>query len=189
MSYEGYSVRYCIRGHRMGTRDAYECVPIPACCPVCGCLEFTEDHVDQTNGCFCDELPESARPCPAHETELKLVGWTPIQCPVCLGSGVIQRPSQHLPKSCDCGGNPCCEQCHGSGRVMVPSIHVVSDCDHCKSLGHSYVKKFDVSPLQVEHSSEEEGGLNGRSVVHGDWCEHCGVRSSRGVFSSRNGHF
>lgn len=161
MSYEGYEVIYCVRGHRVAVADAMDDMEWgeegprsrSRKCKVCGETEMVYDFVDETNGCFCGDPNLEGRLCPAHETPLKVVGWSPMPCSRCGGTGSQVHPYYDM-EICECsnGGspNPACLTCYGTGlqAVPYPTQGVFAACEECCGRGVKYVKVFDLSPLQ-----------------------------------------
>lgn len=97
MSYEGYTVVYCVCGYRKDTRDAYDDPYCSVPCPICDATEEVWDSVNETNGCECDyyikeweEAGGIGDPplCPAHEKVTQVVEVVGEQiCPCCNGKG------------------------------------------------------------------------------------------------------
>lgn len=160
MSYEGYEVIYCVCGYRKGSHDAYDFAREDEernPCPICGSTAIRIDGVDETNGCYCDELEDGAR-CPAHEqiTEEDIIKYVPVPCPTCCGSGVQHLAAYPSIKDCRCGGSKTdptktnCVRCFGTGYVYEPCFdHDVADvvCPECKGRKLIFKPLYNLSKL------------------------------------------
>jgi hypothetical protein len=145
MSYEGYEVHYCERGHCIGLRDAHDYDEMDDC--FCGSPLTYVDHVDQTNG--CDMLPDGKHDpqCPEHRKELKLLDYTPVKCN--CKDGYIIRPSLAKVDLCDVcdGNNPTCPDCFGTGSKMHVEEESKVVCPECKGRGIIFEERYDISPF------------------------------------------
>jgi len=152
MSYEGYEVWYCGNGHRIASFGAFDSPGMwdendkgPRC-QFCDSQEVHIDHVDQTNGCFCDELEEEET-CPCHESVRNIAGYTEVPCDDCFGTQVVEQVAEYLDEPCSCKSDPACEECHGTGTRRVPCSWVEVDCRKCLGTGKTYEPKWDLTPL------------------------------------------
>ena len=162
MSYEGYDIIYCKKGHYIDERDAYNPIESPwgnstepvATCPVCGELtmkDIVEDCVDQTNGCYCDELTDDEKAegikCPCHPTITKIIGYDPITCKSCKGSKETNVAFSYSDDTCTCNGDRACDKCFGTGVRRIIFSELAVQCPTCSGTGIQYIPFFDLSPL------------------------------------------
>ena len=91
MSFEGYSNIFCGKGHFITSQDVYNEEEVFC---LCGNTDRFSELIDETNGCFCDELKEDES-CPACSKILReenIIGKSPMKCPECYDGkvGVIK---------------------------------------------------------------------------------------------------
>jgi len=149
MSYEGYVVYYCKNGHRVGSRDFYDYLDEYSNCPDCGEKITYENHVDQTNGCFCNELPEGEK-CEAHEKELRIIKYDSFDCKKCSGYKNITLTTEFKNSDClQCNkeNRETCPHCFGTGIIRIEKSFSISHCLDCRGTGKRFVPVFDVSEL------------------------------------------
>lgn len=158
MSYEGYVVYYCENGHRVATLDAMEVMyegRSDLVCEVCGSKVMVEDHVDQTNGCFCDQLPAEKRPCHSHERPLTQVGWTSTTCPQCDGTRSVEVVLYYEDAKCSCKGvDGTCRNCFGTSHLRIAGGTTMANCPRCRGTGLVWEEKYDLTPLLKKAARE-----------------------------------
>lgn len=162
MSYEGYEVVYCAScGYQLGTRDAYDSYddfefdeesghikPNPKPCPICSSTKRVHDYVDQTNGCFCNEL-KPGEICPCHETitDKDIIKYVPKTCEKCDGTGFSLATDSFKTEKCSCGRKPSCSNCFGTGETIVPFGKTSVVCSVCNGRGKTFLPLYDISKL------------------------------------------
>jgi hypothetical protein len=162
MSYEGYEVIYCAScGYRLATRDAYDefddfefdeesghMKSNPKPCPICSSTKRVYDCVDQTNGCFCDEL-EAGKTCPCHETitDEDIIKYAPKTCEKCDGTGFSLSTDSFKAEKCSCGGKPSCATCFGTVEVLLPFGKTSVVCPVCNGRGKTFTPLYNISKL------------------------------------------
>jgi DnaJ-class molecular chaperone len=110
---------------------------------------MVEDHVDQTNGCYCEGIPEDKRPRHAHPRDLKIVAWDSVPCDNCEGEKHIDVPASYKYWPCACKGeNPACGACYGTGHHPLPDKTVKVVCPTCAGSGKIWKERFDLTPLK-----------------------------------------
>jgi len=158
MSYEGYEVWYCPKGHRVGVLGSLcflsdEEAEKFALCKVCGEKAITSDSVDETNGCYCDSMTEEDvakhGKCPAHESVETIARYDPVPCPYCQGSGRKEITVVWRWEKCkDCTDVPfVCSTCKGRTVIPVPAETQLVHCSCCHGSGAVYVEAYDISHL------------------------------------------
>lgn len=162
MSYEGYEVVYCVCGVRKRSNDAYDSVDPEdeKPCVFCGSTKTVTDCIDETNGCYCDELAadysgdeeniDNLPTCPAHEKidETDIVGWAMKQCTACNGEGYAETVQEWENAPCDCDSKPSCAKCYGTGLLREESVWTETQCHACKGTGKLFVPRYNVSKLK-----------------------------------------
>lgn len=158
MSYEGFELWYCPQGHFLGHHDAheyyghdYDINPESENCSVCGQINQKNvliDYIDQTNGCFCDELDYDEKPCSAHPSVTEVIGYDFRECPICEGTGEIRVPTWYIPINCSCGKDPICPICFGTGHERKPGGIVKIACEKCKTTGKVPVERWNIECLK-----------------------------------------
>lgn len=121
MSFEGYFNVFCGNGHFVTSRDIYESEEDSFC--FCGNKERYTEVIDQTNGCFCNELEDGE------------------ECPAC--SRILKKEIGEDDKKCSCD----------NGKVEViksykDNTKVTIDCPLCKGTYFVKVNKYDISSLK-----------------------------------------
>jgi len=145
MSYEGYDIYYCANGHEVETVGCYESFET-VICPICGSTEFYRDAVDETNGCYCDEILEEGERCPAHPSVTKVIAFTLIDCPYCKGTKTVSMPSTYKDEPCECASTGC-EVCFNTKVKRVPDNEITVQCPTCKGRGFTGEPVYDIQVL------------------------------------------
>ena len=150
MSYEGYEVKYCSKGHKKDVVDAlssmYDEENVKPC--FCGSDEEYWDSVDETNGCECahlstEELTKGVQ-CAAHEEVTKIIGYTMVECANCFGLGMVPEKFEK-----GCCGEQTCQKCYGTKISYEESITgIMRACPKCFGRKTTPVPIYDISTLK-----------------------------------------
>lgn len=168
MSYEGYEVWYCPKGHRVLQMGAHcyfaddEEADRAAICPICGEKACTYDEVDETNGCYCEGMTaedlQKHGKCPCHESVETVAGYDPFPCQRCKGTGEVEITVSWQWVSCDaCGPETShCEKCKDYGLIPVPDKVQKIECPCCFGRGTVYAEVWDISHLLERDRKQRE---------------------------------
>ena len=167
MSYEGYDVWYCPKGHRVCTWGsnyhlADDLVEEFSKCEVCGEKASTMDVVDETNGCYCGSITEEDKKkhgkCPAHETVETVLGYDSMPCKCCKGTGKQEVAVAWEWKPCtECAtALIVCDKCKGRKTVPVPKETQEVQCFCCHGTGDTPQPRYDISHLLERDRKRDE---------------------------------
>lgn len=167
MSYEGYDVWYCPKGHRVGTFGSGCCFPEDQAeeiskCEVCEEKASTMDVIDETNGCYCDSMTEEDKKkygkCPAHETVETVLGYDSMPCQCCKGTGKKEVTVAWGWKPCtECAtALIVCDKCKGRKEVPVPKETQEVQCSCCCGSGDTPQPRYDISHLLERDRKRQE---------------------------------